>query len=483
MEVRSLMNSKKIYLICAIVLFVSAFFAVGYHHVDEHIQILEFAGLKLNLTLPSQLPWEYHFQIRPTLQPWIVVFLSKLLMQFNVWNPFFVAFVLRLLSAALAFFAMWRIFKTYIDAISHPILKKWFLFLSFLLWFAVYNAVRFSSENWSGSVFIIAFAWLVSEKSLKKTTFLYIGFLLGLSFLFRYQSGFLIAGLVLWYVIVKKEFINSLLIIIGIVALFGIGVILDFYFYGEWTCSAWNYFSQNIIQNKVSSFGIEPWWFYFSDVFLRVLPPYSLLLIMGFILVFIFKPKDALSWTMVPFLCIHLIIGHKETRFLFPIIGFVPIVIIKSIGLIQEKWVRKLFEKRYFKVFTKSFVVVNIVFLAVVTFKPTNDQIALFSTIYTDYQGNTELYFIENNPYKNIYFYKRSNLEVKEIKSIQEINLKSSQKQLIVVNNIKLLDGFVGEKKLMYASFPDWVFNFNFNHWIERSNYWQLYELSLKSDI
>ena len=68
----------QLHVVVAVLLFLTAaFFSYGYHHFDEHFQILEFAGLKLGLTSPEVLPWEYQRQMRPTLHPWLTVLLIK----------------------------------------------------------------------------------------------------------------------------------------------------------------------------------------------------------------------------------------------------------------------------------------------------------------------------------------------------------------------------------------------------------------------
>lgn len=71
------LQEKNIYFWSAVVLFITALFSVGAYHADEHYQILEFAGLKLGLTSAENLPWEFHYQMRQTLQPFMVIALHK----------------------------------------------------------------------------------------------------------------------------------------------------------------------------------------------------------------------------------------------------------------------------------------------------------------------------------------------------------------------------------------------------------------------
>jgi phosphatidylinositol glycan class B len=45
----------------------------GFHHPDEHYQIVELAGLKGGWNTGANLTWEYDAQIRPALQPMIAL--------------------------------------------------------------------------------------------------------------------------------------------------------------------------------------------------------------------------------------------------------------------------------------------------------------------------------------------------------------------------------------------------------------------------
>ncbi|MFM8269732.1 MAG: hypothetical protein ACKN9V_06035, partial [Pseudomonadota bacterium] len=91
-------------------LLIAAFFSIGFHHFDEHFQILEFAGSRLGLSSSSDLPWEYQAQMRSSFQPSIVLLVHKILAIFQSKDPFLAALILRLLSAVLSWLAISRIF-------------------------------------------------------------------------------------------------------------------------------------------------------------------------------------------------------------------------------------------------------------------------------------------------------------------------------------------------------------------------------------
>ena len=477
------MSDKSVYLISAIIFLITAQFSVGYHQFDEHFHLLEFAGLKLGLTQANDLAWEYHYQTRAAIQPAIVVLVYSFLSLVKITNPFTIAIFLRILSGLLSFLSIHLFYRVYRREIEDSLLQKWFLLLSFLLWFAVYNNVRFSAENWSGSIFLIAYSLFFLKKSDSKLHYFSIGILLGLSFLFRYQVGLLIAGFMLWLLFINRQNIFHLILLSsGIILSIALGLLIDRWYYGDWTLTAWNYFEQGIILDKLSDFGVKPWWHYFEAVFIKAIPPISIVCILSLLIVLIYKRKDVIIWTILPFIIVQSIIGHKETRYLFPIIGFVPILIIKSIGIIQNRWCSDLLKTTLFRKLTHAFWTVNIVFLIIIAFRPADANTYLYKTIFDNYHDPTTLYYIKSGPYQrvqlDIVFYRRSNLEMREIRSIDEIHLDIGRLCLFVTRNPYSIREIEYKYKLVYSTLPEWIKKLNFNNWVERTKLWYVYEIN-----
>ena len=476
-------QNRQVFFLSFIILMILAWLSVGWYHPDEHFQILEFAAWKLHIARPDDLAWEFHCRMRPAIQPAIVVAIHKIFDLLGCRNPFTITFILRIFTAALSFFSMLMVYKRYAKEISVEMVKKWFLLLSFLLWFELYNGVRFCSETWSGSLFIIGFSYLfVIQRKLLKSDYFITGLILGLSFIFRYQSGFLIAGFLAWFAFIQKErFIHLSLMFSGIILLISMGILIDRWFYEEWTLTIWNYFQQNILADKISGFGIEPWWFYFTDIFNRAVPPFSLVYIGAILIVIFFLRKDILTWTLLPFILIHFVIGHKESRFFYPIIGFLPILIIKAIQFIGERKGGWLLENKIFLVSAKIFWYVNLLLIITVFFNPADEQANLYKAVYNQYPEPITIYYFKENPYhraKDISYYKRENLVIKQSDSMHNSLSKTGTKYLMAVRSKDEGAELFKNEKLIYCSYPEWIKSFNFNHWMERTNFWYIYEIS-----
>ena len=216
--------------------------------------------------------------------------------------------------------------------------------------------------------------------------------------------------------------------------------------------------------------------------FIKAVPPISIVCILSLLIVSIYKRKDALIWTIIPFIIVQSIIGHKETRYLFPIIGFVPILIIKSIEIVQNRWCDDLLKTPLSGKAINVFWAVNIFILGIVAFRPADSNISLYKTIFDNYKGPATLYYIGSSPYQrvqlDILFYRSSNLEMQEIRSIDEIGLNSDQVCLFVTRNPDSIRMTRHKYRLIYSTLPEWVKTLNFNNWVERSKLWYVYEMN-----
>jgi phosphatidylinositol glycan class B len=477
------MNQRRIFLLSALIFIVTAWFSEGFYQWDEHFQVFEFAGLKLGSTDKASLPWEYECQMRPAIQPLIVYSIQKACWFIGINDPFFISFLLRLLAAAVSFLSIYLLFKLYFKTFSQYKLQHAFLLLSFLLWFSVFNSVRFSSESFAGRIFIIGFTLFLMKDKQRPVDYFTTGIFLALAFIIRYQTAFMLAGFAAWMIFIHKTGLRKFAIFcLAIILVFLTGVLIDRWFYGEWTLTTWNYFHQNIVLDKASGFGKNPWWFYFEYIFMNSLPPFSLIYILAVMIYIIYKPKDLITWTIVPFLVVHFIIAHKEIRFLFPIIGFLPFMIVTSTEVILKKTGNQLLENKAVKIFVKAFWYTNLILLGIMIFKPADSHISIYKKLFYNYPGQTILYYIEDHPFNrvtavNLNYYKRKNLVIEHIDSISRIVQKENTTTLYTTNKPLLPSNSPFKATLIYSSYPDWIKRFNINHWIDRTYFWYIYEI------
>jgi len=355
------------YIIAFIFYTLTAFFSNGYFSADEHYQLVEFANYLKGTNTAEDLPWEFASRIRPTLQPIITFFLFSITDLLSIVDPYSKAFILRLITAMLAVTSIY-FFSCSCKVHFKPKNYKAFLFLSYFLWFLPFINVRFSSETWSGLFFLIALTLLNKYKINFKNLFL-IGIILGFSFLFRYQIGLAIIGFIGWLLLIKKiKFRSISAFIFGFSIIFTLGIILDSWFYKEFTITTYNYFRVNLIEDKASEFGVFPWYFYFKKFLLYTFIPIGFFLLSLIFTFYVKASKHIITWVTIPFLVIHFLIPHKEIRFLFPLVNFLPFVIVYTL---QEF----IFIKKRYSKSTKRILYFSFTFLII-----SNMLLLLFSS-------------------------------------------------------------------------------------------------------
>jgi len=407
------MTSKNIFYpillgVVAVVFFVTAYNSHGFYHPDEHHQIVEFANAKLGLHDPATLAWEYHEQIRPTLQPVICYFVFRVIQVFHIVNPYYQALCLRLLTALLALFAIHFFVKNTKHLFQNQNIQKGYCVLSYLLWFIPFLSVRFASETWSGLFFLFALSFVL-KNSTKKFSFAMIGILLGLSFLFRFQIAFAILGLFLWLFFVNKTKIFSFVIACaGFLLILALGVCLDCLFYGEFVFTPWNYFKTNIIGgNDIPDFGTSPWYFYLIK--LISFPNYivGICFIISIIILLIKNPKNIFLWCFLPFLFFHSLVPHKEERFIFPVAYLFAIMIITAYNLLNDFIQKRTVTKIINYVVLVLFAAVNITGLLVMGCSGADKgRITMTKYVYDHYNERPLhiLYLSNSNPYSPWHF-------------------------------------------------------------------------------
>ncbi|AEA42259.1 mannosyltransferase [Fluviicola taffensis] len=344
------LSIKSIIIFISVVVFtITATNSVGFFHADEHYQIIEFAGLKAGWNTPEDLVWEYHTKIRPTLQPTIAVGFISIFKFFGASDPYTISFLLREITALLLIFALVFFFtntKRFIpskkESTNSKLLEALYLGFLLLIWYIPYLGVRFSSETWSAIFLLFAMGCFCSENKSRKKILL-TGLFFGLSFLFRFQILFALVGFGMWFLIFNRKNWKELLQIIGAFSLvFCFGILIDSIFYNEFTISVWNYFDQNILQHKAAEFGELPWDYYISSLFHLPTKLIGTLFFLSITSAIIFRNKAPFIWMIISFILLHMLVSHKEERFLFPIAFFFPLFFIQFFQLLMDSIPRKI---------------------------------------------------------------------------------------------------------------------------------------------
>jgi GPI mannosyltransferase 3 len=442
-------KSEAIYIVGAVFIFViTAIMSSGFLHPDEHYQVLELLNLKLpdRVINKSIFNWDYHQTIRSWMQPFIYY---VVVYPFKSMDGFFLATLIRLFNGLLGAWGLFLFLSTQ-HSNSKPI--KNLLLLS-LIWFVPFLLVRTNSESLSASLFMIGYYHYIKERYP-------VGMLFwGLAFLIRYQMALLIAPIIVVDLLAKRVgFASMIKMVLVLVVILAGGLLVDFWGYGYWVNAPYNYFYQNLILNKASTFGTDPFYFYLLTPLLKGIPPISLF-ILYFGAIGLWRANNrSLVWGVAFFTLIHSIIPHKEVRFLTPIY---LILAAYAIGYYQQN-----FHKKDILALT---ITVSMLVMIRTSLFPAHSRISLykkaygqkFTSIYvptnsTKFEFSMPFYmnrkittnFLDSNHLPNTYTLLTSNFQ-----EFQEIR----QKKALC--------------RLDYSQYPIWIDKLNFFNWLERSSF------------
>ena len=320
----------------ALLLLIAAWLSIGFHQYDEHFQLLEFANFKLGLTPPAHLPWEYGARIRSWFQPAVAFVVLRALRAVGDSDPFHAALVLRLLSAVLYWAAFAGLVRRSRSWFRSSEIHRLAIAVGCGLWFVPYLAVRFSGESWSGSLFFLGLAPLIQDtqdESVSLWELALAGSAMGLAFAARYQSAILILAALAWFVRIGRARPSAVAAVIaGIAVTCAAGLLLDRWGYAVWTFAPWNYLDANLLQGTAARrFGASPWWWYLTKIPVAAGPPIGVLLLLGVPLAWWRRPHNPLTWITLTFFLAHTVLGHKELRFLFPLLLAVPFLVFLAL--------------------------------------------------------------------------------------------------------------------------------------------------------
>ena len=426
------------YSLLSLVLIVfAAIFSYGFYTPDEYFSIIQFVNFKLGGLPHSQMHWEYHNHIRSWALPFFYYCAAKLLQMIGIKNPFLITFYFRLFSGIIGWFALNALALLSYKWISKTNERIIQLRILFFLYFIPFLLVRTSSENLSGSTFMLSFfhlaypaASLVKGKMTLRQFCVYFasGILLGLSFEFRYQSGILVAALLAWlFIIVRLPLRYMLIICLGIAVSIITGSLIDRWGYGQWVFPPWDYVRICIFENVQENFGLSPFYAYVTMLIKRPMLPVNILIIIGAFCLWIRYPKHPVTWITLTFFIVHSCIGHKEVRFLFPIALPATLFIIMGLanGFTLTLRIQKLIPSKLCKAFNTLLYSINIAALLFLCFSARQPEIKMQKFIYHNAYPESRWYFCKYNPYalygQPMTFYRPHSLELDSIEAPQSL--------------------------------------------------------------
>lgn len=473
---------RRWYLVTVFCVLSSAFFATGYHHPDEYMQVIEFANYKLGGIPRSDMPWEFHEKMRPWLLPSVFYSLSQAGFTLGFENPFFTMNLFRLMWGLLGLIASVLIGQIIYERATNENSQRWGVGAAFLLFYLPWMYTRGSAESVGGIFLVFSLASVLMfrqpPQNVTRNSWLWVlsGFLIGLAFHARYHIGVMIPVIWVWMLFVEKTSFRCLFShMSGLLMALALGLGLDWWGYEEFVLTPYNYFYQNIVLNKAAQWGTRPFWFYPFLIQENIMPVVTVLLTIFFGISIFRMPTNLIVMISTVFFLVHSLVGHKEMRFLFPIAILAPVFV--SIAR-NSKFLSWFWERLNLKII----ISLNVIALILASLWPSRAELLLQKKIWQ--QNASTLVYEQRNPYLlggNPVMWTRPD-RIKILSRAQfESDLPVSPFEYLYTTDQawNLSPDSVKNCELKWRLFPSWIGSFNFNQWLERTGDWALYKCGL----
>ncbi|XP_049359842.1 mannosyltransferase APTG1 isoform X2 [Solanum verrucosum] len=282
---------KKVFFLCLFVRFVNAFLVQTYFNPDEHWQALEVAH-RISFGY-GHLTWEWEKGIRSYLHPVIFAGLYKILAFFHLDKPWFMLFAQ--LTNWFMFFCITRTLSNSLETVLTVV--------SLYYWPCIRptaSKISRGSRKWGLATAALACA----IRPTSAITWIYIGLL------------------ELYLTRDKLKFVLLEVIPIGTLIM-GLTFLVDRWMYGTWVLVPLNFLKFNFLSAGGDYYGTHVWHWYFTQGFTVMVFTF-----LPFSLAGIFKSKQwKLSGLIAWCLAIYSLLGHKEFRFVLPVL---PIALMFS---------------------------------------------------------------------------------------------------------------------------------------------------------
>ncbi|XP_042486674.1 mannosyltransferase APTG1 [Macadamia integrifolia] len=311
-------SSKRVLAICLAFRVVNSLLVQTYFNPDEHWQALEVSH-RLVFGY-GHLTWEWKEGIRSYLHPMVFVLLYKVLAFFHLDTPWFMMKAPRMLQSLFSSVGDFYLYKLS-RIIFGDRVARWTLFSQFTNWFMFFCFTRTLSNSLETVLMIVSLYYWPCFKGSDQVSVASRKYGLAIAAL---ACALRPTSAIIWLYVGLLELVgtrNRLKFIFLEVAPIGFLVLiltclLDRLMYGSWVLVPLNFLKFNFLSSGGDYYGTHKWHWYFTQGF-----PVMLFTFVPFTVAGIFQSKEwKLSGLIAWVLGLYSVLGHKEFRFVLPVL-------------------------------------------------------------------------------------------------------------------------------------------------------------------
>ncbi|XP_071729642.1 mannosyltransferase APTG1-like isoform X2 [Rutidosis leptorrhynchoides] len=330
-------SSKKVLLICLVFRMTNSLFVQTYFNPDEHWQALEVAH---RITFGyGHLTWEWSRGIRSYVHPMLFAVLYKVLAFLHIDTPFFMIRAPRLFQSILSSSGDLYLFKLS-NVLYGGHVAQWALFAQLTNWFMFYCITRTLSNSLETVLTVISlYYWpclRVRSSDGLPVSRPWALVAAAIACAIRPTSAIIWVYVGLMELFVSRDrlkFVFLEVVPIGFIVL-GMTFLLDRLMYGSWVLVPLNFLKFNFLSSGGDYYGTHPWHWYFTQGFTVMIFTYLPFTVVGIIQSKNWKLSGLILWVLV----LYSVLGHKEFRFVLPVLPIALVYAGYSLAMLSQRY-------------------------------------------------------------------------------------------------------------------------------------------------
>lgn len=319
-------SSRRVFVICMAMRMANSLLVQTYFNPDEHWQALEVAH-RIAFGY-GHLTWEWERGIRSYLHPIMFSCLYKVLDLFHLDTPLFMIKAPRMLQSMFS-----AVGDLYLYKLSHVLFggraAQWALFSQLTNWFMFYCFTRTLSNSLETVLTLVGlYHWpciRASSSEVHSVSRKWGLLVAALACAIRPTSAITWAYVAILELLVTRDRLNFIFLEVAPIGFLVITLtcLLDRLMYGSWVLVPLNFLKFNFLSSGGDYYGTHKWHWYFSQGFPVMLFTFLPFSIAGIIMSKQWKLSGLIAWV----LGLYSVLGHKEFRFVLPVL---PIALMFS---------------------------------------------------------------------------------------------------------------------------------------------------------
>ena len=183
---------------------------------------------------------------------------------------------------------------------------------------------------------------------------------------------------------------------------------------------------------------------------------------------------------MAPFLLVHFLLSRKDARFLFPLLPFVPVMIMAGAVVLRRKYGDGVFGRKWVARGVKTLWAMNLLILLTVLFRPMISEVKVNKFVWDNYTEPVTILADGRHVFTyadlTLRFYQRPGKVIIH-RTEDRAEWPACETNVCLYSQFTRTPTPPAGGRLVYTTRPEWADGLGLKEWLDEMKWWSVYEL------